>query len=184
MIFKTNPTSKFFISNLLLLSICVGFFLFSPSPKDENLVYCPLQKAWVKKEVEVKPHLKNPLDEICMSDSLKQKLTVEITLKQAFSVDEKGVFETLQKGSQVLEAYQNVPNLPQQNLAEIKQSNSFLTSSNEIKIAFITKKQAFSFALNSRPPTVKESVKFDFQTAQSLETISRNINPRSPPFSI
>lgn len=182
---RKNLSKNLLLCVLILLSLFASSFIFSvkDSP-NENLVYCPLQKTWVKKDSEISTIRKNLLDEICLTKNKKQILTLEILIKNAFAIDEKGVFETLHKGFQVLENYRNFPNLPQQTFAEITHSFSVLASKDDTNIAFFIKKEAFSFALNSRPPTIVNSTKFDFQFVQSLDQISRNINPRSPPFSI
>lgn len=109
---------------------------------------------------------------------------MQISLKNAFAIDEQGIFETLQKGVKVLDSYRETQNLPNQTLAQLRHSFSVLNSANDLRQTFVTKSEAFSFALNSRPPTSIKTTKFDFQITQSLSQISRNINPRSPPFSI
>jgi hypothetical protein len=174
-----------FLCVLILLSLFASAFIFSKKDSsNENLVFCPLQKTWVKKDTEDSTIRKNLLDSICLTKAKKQTLTLEILIKKAFAIDENGVFETLQKGFQVLDDYRNFPNLPQQTLVKLTNSFSLLAPKDDTNIAFFIKKEAFSFALNSRPPTSSNSTKFDFQIAQTLDQISRNINPRSPPFLI
>lgn len=183
---KTATIFTHLFSLLWLMSLFVGFSFLNTSKLIENadLVYCPLQKTWVKRDEAAQLVRQNPLDQICMSDQKRQELILQITLKNAFAIDEKGIFDTLQKGISVLENYRETPNLPNQNLAQIRHSFNFLNTQNDWKLNFIAKSEAFSFALNSRPPTALKSTKFDFQFVQTLEQISRNINPRSPPFSI
>lgn len=183
---KTDTIFTYLFSLVWLMSLFIGFSFLNTSQivKNADLVYCPLQKTWVKRDEAAQPIRQNPLDQICMSDQKRQELTLQITLKNAFAIDEKGIFDTLQKGEKVLSKYQENPNLPNQNLVQIRQTLNFLNNQNNWKVNFIAKSEAFSFALNSRPPTFLRSTKFDFQFAQTLDKISRNINPRSPPFSI
>ena len=173
---KINTIFSSLISSLWLMSFCFGFLFlnFSQQIDNQDLVYCPLQKTWVKRNEEPESIRQNPLDQICMSDAKKQTLAIQISLKKSFAINEKGIFETLQKGLKVLDSYRETQNLPENNLAQTRHPCSVSN----------TKKDAFSFALNSRPPTVQNSTKFDFQFARKLEKISCNINPRSPPFSI
>lgn len=183
---KINTIFSSLISSLWLMSFCFGFLFlnFSQQIDNQDLVYCPLQKTWVKRNEEPESIRQNPLDQICMSDAKKQTLAIQISLKKSFAINEKGIFETLQKGLKVLDSYRETQNLPENNLAQTRHSFSVLNTKNDLKLNFPTKKDAFSFALNSRPPTVQNSTKFDFQFARKLEKISCNINPRSPPFSI
>lgn len=167
------------------MSLCIGFsFLNKSQLIYDDLVYCPLQKTWVKRHEETQAARRNPLDEICMSDERKQELTIQISLKNAFAINEQGIFATLREGVKVLDNYRETQNLPNQTLVQIRHSFSVLNSANDLRQTFTAKSEAFSFALNSRPPTFQKVTEFDFQTTKNLDRISRNINPRSPPFSI
>lgn len=183
---KTKTILTSFLSLIWLMSLFIGFSFVNDLrlTANEDLVYCPLQKIWVKRAEESQPVRHISLDQICMSDRTRQELAIQIALKKAFAIDENGIFEALQKGTAVLAKYRENPSLPQQNLTKVQYSSSVLNTSNNWKISFIAKSEAFSFALNSRPPTVYKTTKFDFQFTKTLDQISRNINPRSPPFSI
>ena len=184
--FKTKTIFIYLFSLLWLLSLLIGFSLFSNSQliKNNDLVYCPLQKTWVKRNEEPQSFRRNPLDQICMSERKKQELELQILLKNAFAVDEQGIFAALQKGAKALENYRESQNPPNQTLVQIRPSFVFLNSRNDWKFTFLTKIEKFSFALNSRPPTFLKSTKFDFKIIQTLDQIPRHINPRSPPFSV
>lgn len=169
----------------LLFAFLINTFpvsIITATPADS--VYCPLQKIWVKRDEKSIPIRNNSLDQICMSDTKKQSLLVEISLKKAFAIDEKGVFETLIKGAKVLDSYRETKDLPQQNLAQVRQTLSFLNTKNNLNLTVALKEEAFCFALNSRPPTFQKIAKFDSLITNKLEKISRNINPRCPPLSI
>lgn len=181
--------SKLILSNLFCfvmpIALILNSFLISQNTfQIGGLVYCPLQKIWVKQSGENQIVRLNPLDLICMSDSKKYELALQISSKNAFAIDEKGIFETLESGVKVLDDYRENPNLPNQNLAQIRLSFSVLNNKNEWKPMVAAKSEAFSFQLFSRPPTAPKSTKFDFQITKSLDQISHNINPRSPPFFI
>lgn len=182
---KTKTIFTYIFSLIWLMSLCIGFSFINKSQLIyDDLVYCPLQKTWVKRNEETQAARKNPFDQICMSDSKKQELAIQISLKNAFAITEKGIFETLQKGVKVLDSYRETQNLPNQTLVQIRHSFSVLNSANDLRQVFTAKSEAFSFALNSRPPTIQKVAEFYFQPTKTLDQISRNINPRSPPFSI
>jgi hypothetical protein len=165
----------------MFVLLSANFLIPSNINELNNLVYCPLQKNWIKKTAETLPIHSNPLEQICMSDSEKQHLAFEIVLKNAFAIDEKGVFDTLQKGDKVLNDYQDFPNFPHQNLAEFQHSSGILNTKNNLQIDFQLNAQTISFQQFSHPPTIQSVTKFDFQFVRILEKISCNINPRSPP---
>ncbi|MBS1793230.1 MAG: hypothetical protein JSS81_05220 [Acidobacteria bacterium] len=145
-----------------------------------SLIYCPLQKTWVKRLSSPKPTFTNPLDEICMSDSRKSNLAAQILLEGAFGIDEKGVFDVLQKGPQILAAYRNSPAAPKPALA----GNIHLPGvSNNKKEAKPAPAPAVSKAVRAVLPlrTPDQTANLDFRTVFDLKNISRNINPRSPP---
>lgn len=183
-----KQTNKFFLifSNLFCLSIffvllSANFVIPYNSNELSNLVYCPLQKTWIKKTTETLLISSNPLEQICMSDSEKQHLAFKIVQKNAFAIDEKGVFDTLEKGDKVLNDYQDFPNLPNQNLAKLRHSFFVLNTKNGFKTDSQINSQTVSFEQLSRPPTIQNATKFYFQLVHPLTKISRNINPRSPP---
>ncbi len=179
--------SNLFCSSLFFILLSANFVIPYNSNELSNLVYCPLQKTWIKKTTETLLIRSNPLDQICMSDSEKQHLTFKIVQKNAFAIDEKGVFDTLEKGDKVLNDYQdfpnllNLPNLPNQNLAKLRHSFFVLNTKNGSKTDSQINSQTVSFEQLSRPPTILNATKFYFQRVYPLTKISRNINPRSPP---
>jgi hypothetical protein len=146
-----------------------------------NLVYCPLQKTWVKLNSDISVTQTTPLNQICMSNAEKQILSAQILFKKAFVIDEKGVFETLKFGVKFLDNYKHFPNLPDKTFAEFRGLFNLINSKNDLQIEFVINSQSFYFEQFSRPPTLTKTTKFDSQIAQTLEKISRNINPRSPP---
>jgi hypothetical protein len=184
----SKQTNKLFLILSKVFCLCFLFALISAnvafshkSNEANNLVYCPLQKTWVKKTIEILPIRKTSLEQLCMSDAEKQNLAIQLSLKNALAIDEKGIFETLKFGVKVLGNYRKFPNLPNQNSAELQQSFAVINGKNDLQTDFQINSQAFSFQQLSRPPTITETTKFDFSIAQSLDKISRNINPRSPP---
>lgn len=173
----------------LTRAICCGFLLvlFAAvlfpvinSPVKAGLVYCPLQKTWVKPKSEVSNNLA-PLKNFCATNKRKIELAAELALKiiDLKSVTENAVFDYLEKGNQVL--VNNFPNLPKD---EISKQTKLETAANNFHYDIIKLQVAKTiFPQILRPPNYRTSTKFDFQIVRSLEKISRSINPRSPPFS-
>lgn len=149
--------------------------------RDDGSAYCPLQKVWVKRSIDAAPKRHNLLSQLCMRDTVKQNLAIEISLKSAFGINEKGVFETLKNGVRNLDNYKEFPNPPQHNLSKLTHTFSILSGKNDLRNDIEIKSQAFTFEQLSRPPTPKRSKRFCFHLVRALTKISHNINPRSPP---
>lgn len=175
--------SNIFCVVFLFALITANFFFSFNLHTYSDLVYCPLQKTWVKQHIERPKFKQNPLEQICMNEAEKLELSKQILLKNAFAVDEKGVFETLRNGEKVLDNYRDFPQMPPQNLFTNKQSFSLLNNKNDFRTEVANITEVVSFQQFSRPPTIQHSAKFDFQISRTLSKTSRNINPRSPPFS-
>lgn len=177
---------SFLLGNILLLSLCFSFFILPLSnPKiDESLVYCPLQKAWVKQSI---PQLKveDDLENICAGDKLKARFNFQFAQKTlGFQPKtEKLFFDYVQKGDLAFVEINHHSNLPNSNLAQNHKlepvSNNSRQEISKQDLANLTLQQI------ARPPTfAKEISSFESQFFQTLESVSRKINPRSPPFSI
>ncbi len=116
---------------------------------------------------------------MCATDKRKAELAAELSLKTLYikRITANIVFDYLEKGDQALT--NSFPNLPKD---EISKSLKFETVANNFGQNFI-KPNLTQITLSQipRPPNYQTSVKFDFQIIQTLNKISRNINPRSPP---
>ncbi|HRH46962.1 MAG TPA: hypothetical protein PKY82_35270, partial [Pyrinomonadaceae bacterium] len=92
-------------------------------------------------------------------------------------------FNYLQKGDLVFVEINHHSNLPDSNLA---QNHRIETIVNNFRQE-VGRQELIKFTLQEapRPPTLTEKkCEFESQSVQTLEQISRNINPRSPPFFI
>ena len=183
---KSSTFTVFLLGNILLMSLCFSFIILPQSTQglNENLVYCPLQKALVRKEIP-QPEIKNELEDICASDKLKAQFGTQLTQKTLGfpPKTEKLFFNYLQKGDLAFAEINHHPNLPDSNLAQNHKPETVSNNSGqEIGQQDLTK---FTLQQIARPPTfVKEINFFASQSVQTLDKISRNINPRSPPFFI
>lgn len=184
--FKSFSIGIFLLGNLLLLSVCLSFFILPLNNQfpDENLVYCPLQKTWVQQNVP-QPKIEDSLENICASDKLKSQFSLQLSQKTlGFQPKtEKLFFNYLQKGDLAFAEINHHPNLPDSNLA---QNHKTETVANNLRQR-IERSELIKFILQAapRPPTFsKKNNEFESHPVQILEKISRNINPRSPPFFI
>lgn len=191
---KFGNISQFSI--LWLLLFCLFFGSFPISAKQNNpsndLVYCPLQKKWVKKNQNLSEPKKveKPLDEICSSSKNKESfifgLFSVISTKQFSSTkenEESLFFKFLKKGERAFSESPDPNNLPKNQIAsavtKVKGGNVYFNFD-------FAQELTETFKLNqfARPPNTFQATKFGFHLIRELKNISRNINPRSPPFSI
>lgn len=126
---KSATINNLKLSVLLLIFFAVVFNTFPLFHQKNSFSgeysYCPLQKTWVNRNEATQSTRQNPLDEICMSNGKKNVLALQISLKIAFAIDEKGIFETLRNGVKVLDKYRQPENLPNQHLTSIRHTLVF-----------------------------------------------------------
>ena len=153
-----------------------------------EVVFCPLQKIWVKKNFAALPKTVKPLDEVCAANDLKESFLFESS-KSLFSLEvlsspdsaEKLFFDYAAKGKQAFAEIAAPPNgSPERQFAKLiahekSAGNNF---KNEFQLATIA---AISLESFPRPPTFCCPIQTDFQFVHELKKISRSINPRSPP---
>jgi len=174
----------FFGGAILFLCLLLNFIQisFPINLQDSSLVYCPLQKIWVKGNESNNFTAENSLDYICASEKKKNFLSFEISLKTFQPVNEKTFFEYLAKGKQAFTKFGEFPRLPKHEFFNASKSEAVTNNfKQKIEKNILSR---FSFAQHQRPPNISVSTDFDFQFSRELEKISRNINPRSPPFFI
>lgn len=155
-------------------------------------VYCPLQKKWVKQNPVTLPEpidTEKPLANICTSNNLKENFLADLLKSFHFrriSADQKEeevFFNYLDKGKQAFAEIALPFNSPEHQLAkssrtEKSSSGNYQKDFGKISVeTFLTKQ-------HPRPPTTQKNTVFNYQIARKLKNLSRNINPRSPPFSI
>jgi hypothetical protein len=157
-----------------------------------DAVYCPLQKTWVRKNdpaaEAVRPE--KTLDYICSSFDHKESFVFELSngiFDRQISLTgekiEKLFFKYLEEGKQAFAEIAPSNNLPGRQMA--KNSAGEKSGSTNFKVDFARyPSETFGFEQLARPPTTRQTIKFNFQFVNELDKISRNINPRSPPFSI
>lgn len=185
---------KFFAVALFLLSaISSGAFSFVFAPAKfaaAEMVYCPLTR---KLQPVNPPKIAAPLyslNEICASEFEKSNFALAIIkiAKLKFSNISQKDFENLafdfwRTGKSALDALPNSPHLPE----ELMTKNFFspLNAGSDYENNFCwTTTEIFTFQLNPRPPTNRNSLAYEFDSARKIIQISRRIAPRAPPASV
>lgn len=176
---------------LILLSVSFASLptFAQKSAKSSDLVFCPIQKLWVQKYV-APAEVKQPLDEICASDSQKGQFFFEMSKKMPllrFVHDsdrtEKLFFNYLEKGKRAFAEFAPTQNFPEQQLAKLSAAQKSTGGSYKTNLDKI-QTEVFVLAQRPRPPTVQNIASFKTTAFRSLETISRRIQPRAPPVSL
>ena len=180
-IFLSKNPARIFVW-LLLLVIGGGSLNFQSfqTPVSPNLVYCPLQKQWVKPDEPRAKIERPPFDEICATDARKSSLQFELALKTPRPLTEKIVFDYLERGDRLIAELNGLSGAPEQRFDKQtnfeKAASNFSQKPGKFQIVNFTLPQA------ARPPNPSDkSADFGFQFVRPLVQISRNINPRSPP---
>lgn len=191
--FQTEKITKNFAVALILLSAIFSGTIFSASTQSREtaeMVYCPLTKQLQPVHAIRKSSLKNPLNEICGSETEKNQFSNEVVKKISlgFSIASEKQFEDLvfdyfRAGKSAFNTTQHLPAPPENKL--IKNSFSLTGFGNNFSSQIVWKsEERFAFQLKPRPPTAVSQAHFEIALTKDLSAISRNINPRSPPFSV
>ncbi len=174
---KTHLT---FLSSAFLCFALIYLHIFLPKSFElPTLVYCPLQKTWVKENTPNTPKEFQSLDKICAGEKRKNTVSFAFSLNTFQPLDEKSFFDYLEKGNRLFTEQNRLPDLPNRKLANHLNTQSAVNNFNQNLEN--TSPAHFSFAQRQRPPSNSISVNFESQIVRTLEKISRNINPRSPP---
>jgi hypothetical protein len=175
---------------LILFCLCFSVYSVSGSQnvKSSNLVFCPLQRDWVKKYIpQVKT--KEPLENICASGKVKSQFFFEAAksyplfrfVSNSDSI-EKFFFNYLQKGKHALAEIQPIQNLPSPQSFIIAKSEK---SAANFKTNFVhNSTECVVLTQKARPPGRLASFAGNTKPFYKLTAISRRIKPRAPPVSI
>lgn len=177
---------------LVLAGLTASVFSLTFSVKkteEADMVYCPLSKKLQPVNPPKEVVRQKSLQDICASEQNKNLFAREL-FKNSFldlSSQDKNQFENLafdffQKGDSVFKNLPHSSDWPSnENL--IKNFYASISSASFYNPQSIrtSKVEDFGFSLHPRPPNFSQTARFDFEIVRRLETISRNINPRSPP---
>jgi len=175
---------------LFLNVFSITLFAVSPNTSAE-MVYCPLTKKLQPVKAPKKEFSQNPLEEVCAPEKNKKSFVDEVFGKNLLRVNlldkkqfENLVFDFFQKGESAFANLPQFPDLPHK--YSVKAFSTVIGFGKNDETRFVWKEQTenFNFAQHPRPPDFAPKGDFSVQIARELKNISRNINPRSPPFFI
>lgn len=190
--FQTNKRKKDFAVVLLMLSaIFSGAFslvFYSPNKAEKpETVYCPLTKQIQPVHAAQTIQTENPLDEYCLSGKQRHDFSAAILEKISlgFSISKEKSFEDLvfnyfRDGKSAIDTSPNSPKQPEKTFFKNSFSPVGFGTNFDTQVVWKSEEN-FSFQIKPRPPTKTFLSRFEFSSSSSLESISRNINPRSPP---
>ncbi len=186
---KAKLLSHLILCGLLLCVWFSGIVLHKSEAKNsDRLVYCPLQKKWVKGNDEPM-FVRNPLDEICSTNDRKAAFTQGL-LNNFISLSsiannlttEDLYFEYAERGERVFSEINLQQDFPQRKSIAFE---SFQKASGIYKNELVKKQSVALIETNfARPPTFDAVAKFEFPTVQKLSKISHKILARPPPFEL
>lgn len=150
-----------------------------------DLVFCPLQKQWVKRSAPAKPKIS--LADICSSDKEKTHFFNRLILNSGIAYADKSSPEDLffafqAKGDQALKEIPSSPDFPERKLTSLIKVQTGSRISQTVLVAVVT--QVLSFEQFSRPPTENLSANFTSRRVSDIDNISPSIAPRAPPVSL
>lgn len=162
-------------------------FVNSQPVNNLDLVFCPLQKTWVKRNPAPEKAFKfEPLEEICAANEQKESFIFESFQKLALakiSLDIKKTenlfFDYAEKGKEVFTMLSNSHSLPETQLSKADNPKKAIFN---LQKDFIKKETGiFLLPAQPRPPTFQITANFISQKFVELKNISRKISPRAPP---
>lgn len=173
----------------LSLLICSAPISARQKSSSTDLVYCPLQKTWVKNGRLETPSqtVDSSLDEICATSEHKQHFVLDLA-KSLFSkrIESSRVtqanlfFQYLEKGRQAFAEVAPFRNAPDNQF--VRAAAKEKSGAANYRVSFEPRlPESFGLEVLARPPTTDDAAKFNFQFAFELKKISRRINPRAPP---
>ncbi|MBK7707854.1 MAG: hypothetical protein IPN69_05510 [Acidobacteria bacterium] len=173
----------------LLSALSIPPFAVAPTPGEET-VYCPLTKTFQPVKAKDVKADRNPLDEICAKAGLKQ-LFAESVFRAAFPVNSRKsidefddlVFDFLRSGKSAFDRLPKSPDAPDG--TTVRPSMSILaTAETGGKRPPATLPDArFVSPAKINEVVSNPALRSPQNPVRTLDSVSRNINPRSPPFS-
>lgn len=153
------------------------------APRAGDLVFCPLQKLWVKGREPEKMRPPDALAAICAANTSKtsflEKLAAAPSIKvtAANAVDAYFSFQT--DGSRALMKTRSAPDVPQIPLTVVSKLQSTAGSGHVAPVTGLA--DVFSFQQHARPPTGAVVSNYLSQQIPHLRPSSFAIIPRGPP---
>ncbi len=156
------------------------------TPNNGDLVFCPLQRQWVKKSEPKRVVAKAPLSDICGSKKTKAVFLLEMILaanvkvKAEHNVNIGELFVSFSaKGGKAFSELPSAPDSPKRPLTVVDKVQAGSISSRGDFLAITT--QIFSLQQLSRPPTELAVSNFYSPQITDLQSAAYAINTRGPP---
>ena len=185
---KISAATKFTLfvrASVCVWLVCVVFASLSvfsiESPKSTGLVFCPLQKQWMKRLPPSAPV--SDLATFCAPAKAKEMFLGSLLRKRVpgnSANGEAAFFNFLAKGERSFAEMPSLPNDPQEALTDLTR-NEFFGNAARTKIAFFQDGR-LAFGQFSRPPTLEAAAIFPDPQFPPSATGAYAIKPRGPPF--
>jgi hypothetical protein len=162
----------------LLLPLLIFPAKAGPEP---GMVYCPLQKKWVKgsKEEPVKPSV--DLGALCISDKNKATL-LKVFIKESVTIpDESFVFEILKDGIETAIKNQRLPSKPSPLAFKTASSIGTVSSREKSRIDILWLGTNLTYCQQPVGLTTRVNTFFDRRIFLALKPVYQGFNPRPPP---
>ncbi|MBK7392285.1 MAG: hypothetical protein IPI64_03160 [Chloracidobacterium sp.] len=174
------------VLGLLSIILCSLSAFHIGQVKASGLVFCPLQKQWVKKSEPKKAESTPPLPDICAAVKGKtafvEKLVAGVgsRIATAGKVDVSELFFSfVAKGDKAFSEIPSSPDLPKMPLTVVEKAQG---GTNVVRSGFLAvNTRTFSFEQVSRPPTPKSVSDFNSPQITGLQSVAYAINTRGPP---
>lgn len=157
-------------------------------PNRGDLVFCPLQKIFVKRSEPKKIEPRVALSDLCAVDKVKadflERLVVSVNSKRVDGKLNLGelFFSFSATGDRAFSNLPSVPEAPGFPLAVVEKVQGVSGIERNGHIAVNT--QVFSLQQLSRPPTRRPLTRFHFPPISDLASPAYAINSRGPPSSL
>lgn len=147
---------------------------------DEDLVYCPLQKAWVERIPEKRIEFKFDFDKMCAAGGLKDAFVRTLITTSSINVTEnpESLFFTFVESGEIEAATHSLPD--DSDFFIPGKLPAFTVRQND-SIAKIG--QRLSVSLLARPPTDQKLDDYPPSRLTDLSSDRGSLRPRAPPIS-
>lgn len=152
-----------------------------PAKHRSDLVYCPLQKAWVEGSRQKVETARVDLDDICAADKLKSTFLLAISsrIKIETSADDDSFFNFIRSGV-IGPGSPTLPGTPQA-ISEFNATPKVATQNRSDKHGTI--EQLLTLTALSRPPTIADEPDFTLPIGHVLRSEIVSGPSRAPPIS-
>jgi hypothetical protein len=156
---------------------------------DKGLIYCPLQKKWVKPNPPPAAPAVFPLDEICAASNRKTEFSEQLlsriptVFRQHSRTDIVDLYFAYSKdGKDAFSKFGSLPNSPELP-GSVFVARDSVASSTQRNILPITTTASIGFDAYKETLVAAETPYFEREEVRLLRFLSRSLRPRAPPLS-